>query len=64
MWMLLATVCTTAQADSCGTLVWTKETFLTEKQCAETGVIQIPALEKLYTFVNPRCVAVPGQSGA
>lgn len=61
MWILLATVCLTPDVNSCSTLVWKKETFTTEKQCAETAIVQIPALNDYY-FVNPRCVELPGKS--
>ena len=61
MWILVATVCMNLEATSCETLVWIKEGFNTEKECAEAALANTPALTEVYQFayVNPRCVFVP-----
>jgi hypothetical protein len=59
MWVLLATVCLSGEAVTCTSLVWTKESFSTEMECAEVALEQAPALNNTYTMVLPRCVYVP-----
>ena len=60
MWILVAIVCQTPGAESCETLVWKKENFINEKQCAEVALKETPALASNYTFTVPRCIQVPG----
>jgi hypothetical protein len=59
MFVLLATVCLSADVNTCGTLGWTKETFPTEKACAEAALVLLPELQKDFYFVNGRCFVVP-----
>ena len=59
MWLLMAIVCTDPSATSCDTLTWTKENFITLKQCAEVALRETPALAEKYTFVVPKCLQVP-----
>ena len=65
MWILLATVCSTDAVDSCQTLVWLKQSFLTEDACMLKLEEQTPGLEAQgFTWVNPRCSIVPGQTNS
>lgn len=58
MWVLIATVCTTLQADSCFSLAWTKTGFNSEKECAEAAITNTPALTS-FVYAAPRCVFIP-----
>lgn len=60
MWILLAITCLTPEAASCGVTTWTKETFITEKQCAEVALKQAPALAEQFFWIYPLCLKVPG----
>lgn len=65
MWILLATVCLTGTIDSCQTLVWPKESFLTEEACMLKLEEQTPGLEAQgFTWVATRCSVVPGQTNS
>lgn len=61
MWILIATICTSASIKECVPMIWPKS-FITEEKCSLAVPESLISLPPNVTFATPRCVTVPGQS--
>lgn len=62
MFLLVATVCAGLEASTCETQYYMERLFQTEKECALKAYEDIPKLNLVYSFVNARCIKLPGQT--